>query len=91
MPEHALECNQHKQYVGDVEQLFKTKVAEFMVYTFMGRVICMSFTTGAEQLMSMALQIYGSRSSTAAHDCFHEGPLLDFDQPRPREKRSHNS
>ena len=27
---------------------------------------------------------------TAAHDRFHEGPLLDFDQPRPRERRSQN-
>ena len=25
---------------------------------------------------------------TSAHDCFHEGPLPDFDQPRPREKKS---
>jgi hypothetical protein len=27
---------------------------------------------------------------TASHDRFHEGPLPGFDQPRPREKRSHN-
>ena len=25
---------------------------------------------------------------TAAHDRFHEGPLPDFDQPRPRERKS---